>query len=137
MPSQIHLDGRKGNKISEQEWLVEKLRLDPQNVRFKHLEKLMSDFQIEDYIWQESDTKDLFRAIVASGGLSEKPFITAEGVVKEGNRRLVCLRKAREAARGKKLDGVAPDAFDKVTVEVFEEGINPAQMDLWLARVHV
>lgn len=137
MPSQIHIDGNRGNKISEQEWPVDKLRLDPQNVRFKHLDKLMTDAQIEDYIWQESDTKDLFRAIVASGGLSEKPFITADGVVKEGNRRLVCLRKAREAARGRKLDGVAPDTFDKVTVEVFEEGITPAQMDLWLARVHV
>lgn len=138
MSSIIHIDGSKGNrKISEREWLVEKLRLDPQNVRFKHLDKLMTDSQIENYIWEESDTKDLYRAIVASGGLSEKPFVTADGVVKEGNRRLVCLRKAREAARSKKLEGVPSDAFDKVIVEVFEDGITPAEMDLWLARVHV
>jgi hypothetical protein len=138
MANPIHIDRSKGaRKTNEDEWSLEKLRLDPQNVRFKHLEKLMSDSQIEDYIWQESDTKDLFRSIVASGGLSEKPFVTADGVVKEGNRRLVCLRKAREAVRSKKIEGLAPDTFDKVTVDVFEEGITPAEMDLWLARVHV
>lgn len=137
--SDLHIDSEKsegGHRTETQEWPLDKLRLDPQNVRFKHIEEPMSDSEIENYIWTESDTKDLYRAILASGGLSERPYVTAEGIVREGNRRLVCLRKAKIAAKGGKA-GVPADAFDKVTVEVFPRNITAAEIDVLLARMHV
>jgi hypothetical protein len=138
--SDMHIDSEKsesGHRTETREWPLEKLRLDPQNVRFKHIEEPMSDSEIENYIWTESDTKDLYRAILASGGLSERPYVTAEGIVREGNRRLVCLRKAKIAAKGGKIVGIPADAFDKVTVEVFPRNITAAEIDVLLARMHV
>jgi hypothetical protein len=136
--STIHIDKtKKPLTVTEKEWAVDKLRLDPENVRFRHVDHVMSDPEIEEAIWTEPDTKDLYRAIVASGGLSEMPFVTSDGVVKEGNRRLVCLRKAKAALKEKKIEGLPPGTFDKVTVQEFDGGANAAQLDIWLARVHV
>lgn len=138
--SKMHIDSRKsenGRKTTTEDWPLEKLRLDPQNVRFKHIEDPMSDSQIENYIWTESDTKDLYRSILASGGLSERPYVTSDGVVIEGNRRLVCLRKAKIAAKNGKVEGISATAFDKVSVEVFPKNIEAAEVDIWLARMHV
>jgi len=101
------------------------------------VDKIMSDQEIENYIWTENDTKDLYRAVIASGGLSEKPFIMRDGIVKEGNRRVVVLRKAQQQAKQGKLKGISKDAFDEITVDVFSDDITAEEMDVWLARVHV
>ena len=137
--ARLSIDKERGPRNTRQKTLpLEKLRLDPQNVRFRHVNEVLSDPEIEARIWAEDDTRDLYRSIVASGGLSERPFVMSDGVVKEGNRRLVCLRKARAVQREGKLDGaLADDAFDPVGVEMFEEGISPEELDIWLARIHV
>ena len=69
----------------------------------------MDDNAIEQWIWDESDTKSLLREIRFSGGLSEKPFVqeTPDGNyhVVEGNRRTVCMRKiAKEIKSGKETE---------------------------------
>jgi hypothetical protein len=136
--NEIHIDRALGpRRTKTAEMPLDKLRLDPQNVRFKHHDKLMRDVEMEDLIWQESDTKELYRAILASGGLSEKPLVTLDGVVKEGNRRVVCLRKAKVDLKSGKINDLPVHTFDKVDVEVFDEHITPAEVDLLLARIHV
>src|SRR5437870_4290451 len=56
------------------------LHLDPDNVRFRHLKSTLSDREAEEYIWAESETKQLFNSIISSGGLNEAPYVTPEGV---------------------------------------------------------
>src|SRR5947209_18107302 len=79
-----------------QEKPIRRLKLDPTNVRFHHLAAPLSDTEIEAKIWDEDDTRQLLREIIASRGLTEPPLIDSNSTVREGNRRLVCLRKLSE-----------------------------------------
>ena len=71
---------------------LDKLKLDLTNVRYQHKEELIDEEKMGDFIWNESGTKQLYEQIKAARGLYEKPFIDANYVVLEGNRRLVCLK---------------------------------------------
>lgn len=116
---------------------VDSLKLDPENVRFKHLGRLLSDEEMEGMIWAESDTKDLMRSIRASGGLSELPIVSAGNVVKEGNRRVVCLRKLKEMAHDGKFPDLLEDTFDMVECDFLPAKVSPLDLDIYLARIHV
>ena len=127
-----------GISIETRPLALEELKLDPDNVRFKHYRRPLTDAEMERIIWDEPDTRDLFRAIVASGGLSERPYVSSDLVVLEGNRRVVCLRKAKEMQAQGNLDPSIPaDAFDPVDVEVFLKGVSPVDLAVARARWHV
>jgi len=114
-----------------------KLKLDPTNVRFKHLDKNLSQSEIEQLIWDEDDTRDLYREILTSRGLTDPPIVDAEYVVKEGNRRIVCLRRLSEEAHKHELKGISEDEFDSVQCIVLPLSMPQKDMDLYLAREHV
>lgn len=120
---------------------LSKLKLDPNNVRFKHIEALMTDQQLEQVIWKESDTKSLLKEIRYSQGLSEHPLVkkTSDGnyVVKEGNRRTVCLRKLKEDIASKKEENIPIEKIDTVQCIVLPEDVNDSAIALYLARIHV
>src|SRR3989442_920789 len=75
---------------------VSALRFDIKNPRLKHLGKIESGEHVERLLWKEPSTKTLFREIEYTQGLSTPLLIDSENVVREGNRRLVCLRKLVE-----------------------------------------
>jgi hypothetical protein len=117
---------------------LSELKLDPNNVRFKHEEKQMTDPEIEAYIWKQPETKSLYREILASRGLSEPPIIDAKNFVKEGNRRLVCLRKlSANAHKGELPADIAKDKFDNVQSYVLPPDTPDKDIGIYLARVHV
>src|SRR4051812_19711271 len=95
--SRIHLDAAAGPREADtQDVPVSELRLDPENVRFFHIkDRLLTDSEMDELIWKEPASKALLRSILASGGLSNPPIITKGKTTKEGNRRLVALRRAR------------------------------------------
>jgi len=100
-----------GNKevvISLEELPLEKLCLDPSNPRFAHTldfeGKRMTDKEMEKELWGDEDTRALYKNIIDHGGLIEEPWITTDGIVLEGCRRLVCLRKICEDIKAGKLD---------------------------------
>src|SRR5438874_921974 len=104
----IELSVAEGRKIkaTSRRLPLTALKLDPANVRLKHVPVVLSDEQMEEKIWSEPDTRDLFREILHSRGLSEPVLVNSGHVVKEGNRRLVCLRKLSEQARAGMLPGI-------------------------------
>ena len=55
------------------------LKLDPNNARFKHVDKILTDKEIEEKISEEPDSKSLLREIKFSRGLSEQPFVKKIG----------------------------------------------------------
>ncbi len=120
----------------EKEVQLEKISLDPKNVRFQHLSKQLSDKQIEEQIWKEPDTLALYKQIL-SAGLYEKPLLNFELTVIEGNRRIVCLRRLKQALDKGELAGISKGSFDKVKCAVLPKGTSPQKMDLYLAAVHV
>lgn len=118
---------------------IDKLQLDPYNVRFQHLPKRMTDEEIEKFIWEEekSDITELYRQILAAKGLYEEPIVDSDFIIKEGNRRIICLRKLKNEAHNGKLPGFSPHHFDKVKCLVLPKNISQKDIDLLLATKHV
>jgi DNA-binding MarR family transcriptional regulator len=113
------------------------LRLDSNNVRFRDRKRALEDEELEEIIWSEATTKNLMREILASKGLSEMPIVDSRLTVREGNRRIVCLRRLAKQARERSLAGVEPDDFDKLLVIVLQPDTDEKNIALYLARVHV
>lgn len=120
---------------------LSKLKLDPDNVRFKHIPESMSDEQIEDYIWKETDTKKLLREIKYSQGLSEAPYVKkisdSDYLVIEGNRRTVCLRRLAEEIGSRKEQNIPMEKIDPVQCYILPDNVDAAAIALLLARIHV
>lgn len=120
---------------------LSKLKLDPNNVRFKHIDDPMSDKQIEEYIWGEPDTKGTLREIKFSQGLSELPYVKkisdSEYLVIEGNRRLVCLRHLYDEISSRKEKNIPLEKIDPQQCYVLPENTDDATIAIFLARIHV
>jgi hypothetical protein len=124
---------------------LEQLRLDLTNVRFKHREKELPEVEVERYIWEEEDAKTLYKQIKTSGGLMEPPVVLRTSdeqfLVKEGNRRIVCLRKLSKEAHDGKLvkEGYkyAKDHFDSVQCIVLPADLSQKDVDSLIGTRHV
>jgi len=136
--------GGKKTEGTVEKILVASLRLDPTNVRFKHTQKEMSETEIQRYIWEEEDAKTLYKQIKLSGGLMEPPVVVPAGehfLVKDGNRRVVCLQRlSKEAHEGKLIkDGYKypKDHFDEVQCIVLPQTLSQKDMDSLIGTRHV
>lgn len=118
---------------------LDKIKLDSRNVRFKHLFSKPSDEEMEKTIWAEDPTKVWHGEIKFSQGLSEKPLVQLVGdhyVVREGNVRIVCLRKIKEAILNKK-ENIPIEKIDPVRCIVLPKNITEAEIAIYLTRIHV
>lgn len=120
---------------------LSKLKLDPKNVRFKHVDSTLNDEEIQQWIWEEPDTRSLLREIRFSGGLSEKPFVqeTPDGNFRivEGNRRIVCMRKIAEEINSGKEKEIKISSIDPTQCIVIPRDVSEKWLAIFLARVHV
>jgi hypothetical protein len=115
---------------------VADLHFDLKNPRLRHLGKLESELDVERLLWKEPSTRTLFREIEYTQGLSAPLIIDQDGVVREGNRRLVCLRKL--AAKIAKGDSDVPMfKIDKVPCYVLPQETMEDDIALYLALEHV
>jgi len=115
---------------------LEKLKLDPKNVRFKHFQKELSDQEMESKIWDDPDTRNLYREIVYSQGLQHAPLLDVNYVVKEGNRRAVCLRKLKEDIENGKIQ-IPLVKIDPVQCIVLPPDATDIDIAIYLTREHV
>lgn len=131
---------------------VTALHLDPGNPRLKDLAmraeadgRVLTEQEIEDYLWKDGDVKKLYNSIVASGGLTEYLWAFADGRVPEGNERLVCLRKISRDLRGSQKTKIFPGPIlqrmeslvANVPVKIVPNDILDSELDVLLARLHV
>lgn len=117
------------------------IKLDPENVRLMHLRKNLSQDEIEKYFWEDKSmkkaTQELFAQIKAAKGLYQDPIVTSDGIVKEGNRRIVCLRKLQKMAHAGELQGIPKTQFDNVKCTVLPQNATDREISLLLAAIHV
>jgi len=120
---------------------LSKLKLDPKNVRFKHLDRTLNDKDIEEWISDESDTKSLLREIRFSNGLSEKPYVQeiSDGNFKviEGNRRAVCLRRIKQEIESGKEKEIPLSKIDPQQCIVLPKDVSEKEFAIFLTRIHV
>lgn len=126
-------------RLEIQEIPLKRLKLDPSNVRFHHLADTLTDQQIEAQIYEEDDTRKLLREILASRGLTEPPLIDSNNLIREGNRRIVCLRKLSEKThKGEYATlGIRDDLWDTVTCYVLPRDTPEKDIAILLGRLHV
>lgn len=128
------------------------LHLDPGNPRLRDLAmraeadgRVVTEQEIEDYLWKDGDVKKLYNSIVASGGLTEYLWAFADGRVPEGNERLVCLRKISRDLHSPQKAKIFPgpilqrmeNLIANVPVKVVPNDILNSELDVLLARLHV
>jgi len=116
---------------------LDKLKLDVTNVRFIHLRKTLTEKQMEDAVWKERDTQQLYKQIISARGLYERPVIDSNCVVLEGNRRIVCLRHLKKQAHTGNLQGFSKTFFDTVKCEMVPADTPKYKIYLFLAVEHV
>lgn len=114
------------------------IKLDPTNVRFRHITKPMTEKEIEEQIYNEEDVRTIEKQISLQGGVMQPLYVKQDGdkyIVKEGNRRIVALRRlSRDVLLGK-LKGYDKDHFNIVPVVVLTG--TDREIDLQLATMHV
>ena len=95
-----------------------KLKLDPDNVRFRHIGDELTESQIETYLFEEEDVRLLMKGIISARQLYQPILVVKDSdgnyLVKEGNRRTVALRKISEQIKNGKIEGFAEDHFDTI-----------------------
>lgn len=115
------------------------LRLDPKNVRFRHMTSLLTEKQMEDWLYEEEDVKLLIKQILRDGRIQQPIYVVndeqGKHIVKEGNRRTVALRKiSRDLLQGKIKD-FEKDHFDFVPVYIMAG--TEHQIQVFLGQIHV
>lgn len=115
---------------------VADLHFDAKNPRLRHLGKLESEEDVERLLWKEPSTRTLYREIEYTQGLSTPLIIDEDGVVREGNRRLVCLKKLT-AKIGRGETDVPMYKVAKVPCYVFPRRTPEDDIALYQALEHV
>lgn len=130
-------DGKAPLKTTTVKVPLVKLKLDTNNVRFQHLNEKLTDKKMEEMIWKEHDTNDLYEQIKAAKGLYEQPIINSDYVVIEGNRRVVCLRRLQEKAKAGELPGISKNHYDFISCKQIPSGTSSLDVEFYLATVHI
>ncbi len=115
------------------------LRLDPQNVRFRHISNPMKEHEMEEWLYTEEDVRVLIKQIIRDGRIQQPIYVQEDGqghyIVKEGNRRTVALRKiARDIIQGK-IKEFDKGHFDVVPVYILRG--TDHDINIFLGQIHV
>jgi len=118
---------------------LEKIRLDLNNVRFQHLSGKMplTEEKMDELIWKEKTTKSLYNQIVAAQKLFEEPVLNSNYIVREGNRRIVCLRHIKQEMKDDKLPQIPKNTFDHIKCKIIPEGVPEDEVLVYLATAHI
>lgn len=118
---------------------LDKIKLDTKNVRFRHLFKELSDEEMEKIIWKESATKEWYTQIKFAEGLSDRPIVQSvkdHYVVREGNARIVCLRRLKKAILEKE-ENIPLKKIDPQQCVVLPKVVTEKEIAIYLTRIHV
>jgi hypothetical protein len=115
---------------------LDRIQLDVKNTRLKHIKGNLSENQVEDLIWRQPSTRVLSRQIESAAGLTNQPLIDSKYVVREGNRRIVCLRKLKEQIL-KGQSHIPLWSIDPVLCFVLPTDATEADVAIYVALEHV
>jgi hypothetical protein len=113
------------------------LKLDSNNVRFRHISPNLSDMEMEELIWKDITTLSLYKDIQNTSGIIEPLYVDVNNVVIEGNRRLVCLRKLARNIRNDVTRTLSVKLVDPVPCRVIPNDLSTSDKYEFLARIHI
>jgi hypothetical protein len=112
------------------------IRLDTNNTRLKHIKGNLKEVDIERELWKMQSTRDLYRQIEYAGGLTDPPILDSRNVVREGNRRITCLRRLKEKIVSGQSE-LPLWKIDPVLCRILPGTSTEADVDIYLALEHV
>jgi hypothetical protein len=115
---------------------LSKLKLDPRNVRLVYRD-LKKDADLQEALWKEPKVREWYVQIREEGGISEPLAIDSNYLVREGNERLICLRKLSKEAHDGELPEFSKDHFDSVPCQILPPNVQERDIAIWLTRIHV
>ncbi len=123
----------------EKQVALKDLKLDPKNVRFRHNKSLLTEKQMEEYLYEEEDVKLLIRQIRHDKKVQQPIYVVEDSdgkyIVKEGNRRAVALRKIDYDIKAGKIKDFAKNHFEVVPVFVLRG--TKHEIEVFIAQDHV
>ncbi len=123
----------------ERQVSLKDLKLDPKNVRFRHNTSLLTEKQMEDYLYEEEDLKLLIRQITHDKKIQQPIYVVEDTdgkyTVKEGNRRTVALRKIDYDIKAGKIKDFVKNHFEVVPVSVLRG--TEHEINVFVAQDHV
>jgi len=128
-------------RLYEDEKLVslKDLRLDPKNVRFRHITKAMKEKEMEEWLYAEEDVRVLIKQLLRDGRVQQPIYVKEDEdghyIVKEGNRRTVALRKISLDIIQGKIKGFEKGHFDVVPVMILRGSDH--DINVFLGQIHV
>jgi len=115
------------------------LKLDSNNVRFRHNNSLLNEKQMEEWLYEEEDVKLLIKQIIRDKRIQQPIYVVRDSdgkyIVKEGNRRTVALRKIDYNIKAGKITGFEPNHFEVVPVFILRG--TEHQIKVFLGQIHV
>jgi len=119
------------------------LKLDSNNVRFRHNNSLLNEKQMEDWLDDDDDDDDdvkhLIRQIIRDRKIQQPIYVVRDTdgkyTAKEGNRRTVALRKINSDIKTGKLSGFKSDHFEVVPVFILRG--TEHEIKVFLGQIHV
>jgi hypothetical protein len=85
---------------------------------------------LADLLWEDSDVRALYQAVLSNRGLVERIIVRHDGVVAEGNCRTVVYRKLAENQK-------ADPNWQRIPARVLPENITDRQVAILLGELHV
>jgi hypothetical protein len=123
----------------EKQVALKDLKLDPHNVRFRHNTTLLTEKQMEEYLYDEEDVKLLIRQVLQDKKVQQPIYVIEDSggkyTVKEGNRRTVALRRIDYDIKAGKIEGFTKNHFEVVPVFVLHG--TKHEIDVFVAQDHV
>jgi len=135
----INITSKSKTKAKIMDIPLKNIKLDSKNLRFRHIDSDLNDAKLENIIWNKEATKKLYKQIKWAGGLQEKPIIRRQNgmfVVKEGNLRVVCLRRLKQEAEFGDID-IEPEEIDPVRCIVLPNNSKGKEESILLSRLHI
>ena len=129
------------DRLYDEEKLValKDLRLDPKNVRFRHITKPMKENEMEEWLYAEEDVRVLIKQLLRDGRVQQPIYVKEDGeghyIVKEGNRRTVALRKISLDIIKGDVKGFDKGHFDLVPVMILKG--TDHEINVFLGQIHV
>ena len=115
------------------------LRLDPKNVRFRHKTSIMTENEMEEWLYNEVDVRVLMKQILRDRRVQQPIYLVENGngkyIVKEGNRRTTALRRIQRELINGKIKDFHKDHFDLVPTHILKG--DEHEINIFLAQIHV
>lgn len=120
------------------------LRFDGGNIRFKHVPHELSQEEMGTTLYEGMEgiegSDELYRGIKENGGIVESlivQYIDGKYIVREGNRRLACLKRLKREAHTIGIEGQPRDKFDKAPCAILPNDVTKEDLAIYLGHIHV